>query len=39
MSVQTRWMTPTEQNRYWMAIRELVNVINYEIHRVKELRR
>ena len=29
----TRWMTPTEQNRYWMAIRELVNVINHEIHR------
>ncbi len=29
-----RWRTPTEQNRYWMAIRELVNVINYEIRRL-----
>jgi hypothetical protein len=36
MGVLTRWMTPTEQNRYWMAIRELVNVINYEIYRLRK---
>lgn len=22
-----RWKTPSEQSRYWMAIRELVNVV------------
>ncbi len=34
--VLTRWMTPTEQNRYWMAIRELVNVINHELYRLRK---
>ena len=39
MSTLIRWATPTEQDRYWMAIRELINVINYEIHREMKLRR